>query len=53
MPKVCKQGGDDIIAKVNLQNSIPTSLYIYSCASLYICIDGVEWESCFRVEMWL
>ena len=26
--KVCKQGRDDIIVKVNLQSRIPTSLYI-------------------------
>ena len=26
--KVCKQGRDDIIAKVNLQSPIPTSFYI-------------------------
>ena len=27
MPKVCKQGRDDIIVKVNLQSPIPTSFY--------------------------
>ena len=26
--KVCKQGRDDIIVKVNLQSSTPTSFYI-------------------------
>ena len=26
--KVCKQGRDDIIVKVNLQSPIPTSFYI-------------------------
>ena len=26
--KVCKQGRDDVIVKVNLQSSIPTSFYI-------------------------
>ena len=28
MPKVCKQGMDDIIVKVNLQSLIPASFYI-------------------------
>ena len=26
--KLCKQGRDDIIVKVNLQSTIPTSIYI-------------------------
>ena len=33
--KVCKQGRDDIIVKVNLQSPIPTSFYITVCCILF------------------
>ena len=29
--KVCKQGRDDIIVKINLQSPVPTSFLHYSC----------------------
>ena len=40
--KVCKQGRDDIIVKVNLQSPIPTSFYVTVANKLYhpylVCI---------------
>ena len=39
--KVCKQGRDDIIVKVNLQSPIPASFYVKRCRDRAFCVFNV------------